>query len=79
VLDNSRKARDWDLPDLTRMMPATGCRIGECLAIGWSDVDLDAAVVEVRWRLVRHRNTVRIVSGSAPSTCRVPTRLFSAS
>jgi integrase len=35
------------------MMLATGCRIGECLAIGWSDVDLDAAVVEVWWRLVR--------------------------
>ena len=35
------------------MMLATGCRIGECLAIGWSDVDLDAAAVEVRWRLVR--------------------------
>ena len=47
------KARDWDLPDLTRMRLATGRRIGECLAIGWSDVDLDAAVVEVRWRLVR--------------------------
>lgn len=34
-------------------MLATGCRIGECLAIGWSDVDLDAAEVDVRWRLVR--------------------------
>ncbi len=53
ALDSSRKAQDWDLSDLTRMMLATGCRIGECLAIGWSDVDLDAAVVEVWWRLVR--------------------------
>ena len=35
------------------MMLATGCRIGECLAIGWSEVDLDAATVDVRWRLVR--------------------------
>ena len=49
----SQKAQDWDLADLTRMMLATGCRIGECLAIGWSDVDLDAAEVEIRWRLVR--------------------------
>src|SRR6185312_13348928 len=43
----------WDLADLTRMMLATGCRIGECLALGWPDVDLDAATVDVHWRLVR--------------------------
>ena len=48
-----REATDWDLPDLTLMMLATGCRIGECLAIGWSEVDLDGAAVDVRWRLVR--------------------------
>jgi integrase len=47
------KARDWDLPDLSLMMLATGCRIGECLAIGWSDVDLDDASVDVCWHLVR--------------------------
>ena len=35
------------------MMLATGCRIGECLAIGWEEVDLDRATVDVRWRLVR--------------------------
>jgi integrase len=49
----SEKATDWDLPDLTLMMLATGCRIGECLAIGWAEVDLDGAAVDVRWRLVR--------------------------
>ena len=49
----SEKARAWDLADLIRMMLATGCRIGECLALGWSDVDLDAATVDVHWRLVR--------------------------
>ena len=43
----------WDLQDLSLMMLATGCRIGECLAIGWSEVDLEAATVDVRWRLVR--------------------------
>lgn len=52
-LEASEKATDWDLPDLTRMMLATGCRVGECLAIGWSEVDLDAGTVDVRWRLVR--------------------------
>jgi integrase len=35
------------------MMLATGCRIGECLAIGWDEVDLDHAIVDVRWRLIR--------------------------
>jgi integrase len=53
VAEVSEKARTWDLPDLTRMMLATGCRIGECLAIGWSEVDLDVAAVDVCWRLVR--------------------------
>ena len=28
VVKSSKKAQDWDLPDLTRMMLATGCRIG---------------------------------------------------
>jgi integrase len=49
----NKRAREWDLPDLTRMMLATGCRIGECLAIGWTEVDLDGAAVDVAWHLVR--------------------------
>ncbi len=49
----SEKARTWDLPDLSLMMLATGCRIGECLAIGWDEVNLDEATVDVCWRLVR--------------------------
>ncbi|MEQ3550922.1 site-specific integrase [Pseudonocardia nematodicida] len=53
AVEQSQKARDWDLPDLTRMMLATGVRIGEALAIGWSEVDLDAGAVDIRWRLVR--------------------------
>ncbi|ODU07304.1 MAG: hypothetical protein ABS81_02070 [Pseudonocardia sp. SCN 72-86] len=47
------RAQLWDLPDLTLMMLATGCRIGECLAFGWSEIDLDECTVDVRWRLVR--------------------------
>jgi integrase len=43
----------WDLPDLSLIMLATGCRIGECLAIGWDEVDLDHATVDVCWRLIR--------------------------
>ena len=53
ALEADKRARDWDLPDLTRMMLATGCRIGECLAIGWTEVDLDGATVDVCWHLVR--------------------------
>ena len=53
AVEASEKAVDGNLPDLTRMMPATGCRVGECLAIGWSGIDLDTATVDVRWRLVR--------------------------
>jgi len=57
ALERSERAQDWDLPDLTRMMLATGCRIGECLAISWSDVDLDNGTVDIAWRLVRKTGT----------------------
>jgi integrase len=53
VLETSKSAQAWDLPDLSLMMLATGCRIGECLAIGWDEVDFDHATVDVRWRLIR--------------------------
>jgi integrase len=53
ALQASEAARLWDLPDLSLMMLATGCRIGECLAIGWNEIDLDQATVDVCWRLVR--------------------------
>lgn len=49
----ARKAVRWDLPDITRMMLATGSRIGEALAIGWDEVDLDAGTVVVAWKLIR--------------------------
>jgi integrase len=52
----SEAAHVWDLPDLSLMMLATGCRIGECLAIGWDEVDLDQATVDVCWRLVRRKS-----------------------
>jgi integrase len=53
VLAASEQAQEWDLFDLTIMMLATGCRIGECLAIGWTEIDLDGASVDVCWHLVR--------------------------
>lgn len=53
ALRANQRARDWDLPDLTLLMLATGMRIGEALAVGWDEVDLAAGTLEVRWRLVR--------------------------
>jgi integrase len=53
AVEANEKARRWDLPDLTRMMLATGCRIGECLAIGWTEVDLETEEVDIAWHLVR--------------------------
>jgi integrase len=50
---SQRQGEEWDLPDLSLLMLATGCRIGECLAIGWDEVDLNGAMVDVCWRLVR--------------------------
>jgi integrase len=44
-----------DLPDLTRWMLATGVRIGEALAVSWDEVDLEAGLVTIRWKLIRVR------------------------
>lgn len=42
-----------DLPDLTAFMLATGVRIGEALAVLWSQVDFDAATIEVTHTVIR--------------------------
>jgi integrase len=44
-----------------RVSNCSAARIGECLAIGWTDVDLDAATVDVCWRLGR-RTGLRLSS-----------------
>ena len=41
------------LGDVTRLMLATGCRIGEAMALSWDEVDLDAGTVTIAWHLVR--------------------------
>ena len=53
ALEADPQAAARDLPDLTRWMLATGLRIGEALAVAWSDVDLDAGTVDVDWKLIR--------------------------
>jgi integrase len=42
-----------DLPDLVDIMLATGCRIGEALALRWSDVDLAEHIVYLTGTVVR--------------------------
>ena len=47
------RARRKDLPDLVAFMLATGCRIGEALAVTWSQIDLERATVELTHTLIR--------------------------
>jgi integrase len=42
-----------ELPDITRWMLATGCRIGEVLATTFDDIDIDAKTVAVDWTITR--------------------------
>lgn len=42
-----------DLPDLTRFMLATGCRIGEVLAVAFDEIDVAAKTVSIDWTVVR--------------------------
>ena len=50
LLDEMRGDR---LDPLFRLMLATGLRFGEALGLHWRDVDLDAALLRVRWTLTR--------------------------
>jgi integrase len=54
-LQDDPVARRHDLPDLVFFMLATGVRIGEALAVIWSDVNLDAGTVEISSTLIRVR------------------------
>lgn len=41
------KAHTSELLELSSLLMATGCRIGEALAVRWEDIDLDAGVLRV--------------------------------
>jgi integrase len=65
AMEADEKAARWDLPDLTRLMLATGCRVGEALALSWDEVDFDAGTVNIRWRLVPVKGeSIRRVKGA---------------
>lgn len=46
-----RKAADRDIPDLTVMFLATGCRMAEVLAVTFDDVNLSTREVAVDWQI----------------------------
>jgi integrase len=52
--------RNDRLESLFRVMLATGLRRGEALGLHWSDVDLDAGVLRVRWTLSRTSQGLRL-------------------
>lgn len=58
-----------DLPDLTRMMLATGVRIGEMLAATFADVDVGEKTIAIDWTMVRikgrglHRMSTKTIAG----------------
>jgi len=54
-LNSDEKARRRDLPDLVFFMLATGVRIGEALAVIWSQVDFEAGTVDITSTLIRVR------------------------
>lgn len=51
-MPNGRHSRPDDLLDIVDVMLATGCRIGEALALRWEDVDLDARRVAIAGTVV---------------------------
>ncbi|TCN41020.1 site-specific recombinase XerD [Kribbella orskensis] len=52
VSENERAIRK-DIPDLSIFMLGTGVRIGEALALTWSEVDLSVGMVEIEWTISR--------------------------
>lgn len=52
-MDGDLRACRHDLPDLTRMMLATGVRIAECLALSLEELEADPGVVAVDWQILR--------------------------
>jgi integrase len=54
-LQADEKARRRDLPDLVFFMLATGVRIGEALAVLWSQVDFERGTVQITSTLIRVR------------------------
>jgi integrase len=63
-----------DLPDLTAFMLATGARIGETLAVLWSEVDLERETVEITSTVIRVKGVGLIRKRTSPGPVSVSSR-----
>jgi len=62
------KSHTSELRELSSMLMATGCRIGEALAIRWEDVDLDAGVLRVTGTLSADPDTGKLFRQDHPKS-----------
>lgn len=68
ILDASSYAVRRDLPDLTRFLLGTGCRIGEALALHWDDIDVAAGTLVVRRTVFRVSGKGLVIKGAKTAT-----------
>jgi integrase len=54
-LAQDNKALRGDLPDVIGVMLATGCRVGEAVAVRWDDVDLEAGTLTITGKIIRKK------------------------
>jgi integrase len=52
-LAQDAKSVRGDLPDVIGVMLATGCRVGEAIALRWQDVDLKAGTATITGKIIR--------------------------
>lgn len=77
AMEDDIVATRHDLPDLTRILLATGLRIAECLALSLDELEEDPAVVAVDWQVIRitgaglRRSSTKSTAGER--TLRLPT------
>jgi len=60
--------RTSELHELSMLLMATGCRIGEALAVRWEDVDLDKGVLRVTGTLVADADDGKLVRQAHPKS-----------
>jgi integrase len=68
ALDQDDVALAGDVPTLLRFMLATGQRIGECLAVLWFEVDLQAGRVDVSSTVIRWTGHGLVRKSTQPDT-----------
>ena len=74
VVTRDPRAVEHDLPDLCAFMLATGLRIGETVAVLWSEIDLQEGAVDVTSTLIRvtGQSLIRKPTKSASGQRRLP-------